>query len=368
MENSLKLFDIEKSNGKFGQFGGAFIPELLKPAFDEIIKAFEEFKSSQKHQDYFKYLLKNYAGRPTAMYFCQNLTNFCGGAKIYTKREDLLHGGAHKTNNVIGQFIIAKILNKKEVICETGAGQHGIAVAMVGAKFGIKVKVFMGAKDVARQKQNVMRMKMFGAEVIAVEKGSASLKDAINEAMRYWIANPDVYYVFGTAAGPHPFPAMVSYFQKIIGIEAREQLLEIEKTLPKAVIACVGGGSNAVGIFQAFLNDDVKLIGVEPAGDGEGKHGMSVQMGRIGCLHGSIQNVLCDENGNIQESHSISAGLDYPGVSPIHSYFNEIKRVEYHGATDREAIDALQTFTKMEGILPALESSHAIAHAMKISK
>ena len=360
---------IESKNGKYGQFGGAFIPELLKPTFDKINQAFKEFKNSKIHQDSFISLLNHYAGRPTPLYFCENLTKACNGAKIYAKREDLLHGGAHKTNNAIGQFIIAKILNAKEVICETGAGQHGVAVAMVGAKFGIKVKIFMGAKDVARQAQNVARMKIFGAEVIEVKSGSQSLKDSVNQAMKYWIANPASYYVFGTACGPAPFPEMVTYFQQIIGQETKKQILEIENKLPNVIVAAIGGGSNAIGIFSDFINEDeVKLIGVEPAGDGKNNHGMSIQKGRIGCLHGSIQNLLCDANGNISESHSVSAGLDYPGVSPIHSHLNQLKRAEYVGITDSEAVNAYKEFSKLEGILPALESSHAIAHVMKIAK
>jgi tryptophan synthase beta chain len=360
---------IESNNGKYGQFGGSFIPELLKPTFDKINQAFKEFKNSKIHQDSFISLLNHYAGRPTPLYFCENLTKACNGAKIYAKREDLLHGGAHKTNNAIGQFIIAKILNAKEVICETGAGQHGVAVAMVGAKFGIKVKIFMGAKDIARQAQNVARMKIFGAEVIEVKSGSQSLKDSVNQAMKYWIANPASYYVFGTACGPAPFPEMVTYFQQIIGQETKKQILEIENKLPNVIVAAIGGGSNAIGIFSDFINEDeVKLIGVEPAGDGKNNHGMSIQKGRIGCLHGSIQNLLCDANGNISESHSVSAGLDYPGVSPIHSHLNQLKRAEYVGITDSEAVNAYKEFSKLEGILPALESSHAIAHVMKIAK
>lgn len=359
---------IHRSKGQFGIYGGAFIPETLKPIIDKISDAFEEFKSNSQIIDEFHRTLRDYAGRKTPLYFCENLTKHCNGAKIYAKREDLLHGGAHKTNNVIGQFMLAKMLDVKEVICETGAGQHGVAVAMVGAKFGIKVKVFMGYKDYERQKTNVERMRVFGADIIPVKSGSMSLKDAINEAMKYWVCNPEIYYVFGTAAGPHPFPQMVSYFQKIIGDEAREQILKAEKLLPSAVVACIGGGSNAIGIFQGFLGDtSIELIGVEPQGTGE-KHGMSLQLGKVGCLHGSMQKVLCDENGNIQESHSISAGLDYPGVSPIHAFMFENKLSSYVGIHDYEAINAYTLFSQMEGIIPALETSHAIAHVMKIAK
>lgn len=359
---------IDRSNGIFGEYGGAFIPEILKPTFDKINNAFAEFKNNTKHVAEFEHALKYYAGRETPLYYCENLTKYCDGAKIYAKREDLLHGGAHKTNNVIGQCMIAKIINAKEVICETGAGQHGVAVAMVGAKFGFKVRVFMGAKDIARQRANVERMKIFGAEVISVECGSKSLKDAINEAMKYWVCNPDIYYIFGTAAGPHPFPQMVSYFQKVIGTEARKQILEIESRLPSEVVACVGGGSNAIGIFQGFIGDEnTKLVGVEPAGDGV-KHGMSLQFGKIGCLHGSIQKVLCDKNGNIEESHSISAGLDYPGISPIHAFMSDNGLASYFGIIDSEAVEAYKLFSKMEGVIPALESSHAIAYVMNAAK
>jgi tryptophan synthase beta subunit len=359
---------IDRSNGIFGEYGGAFIPEILKPTFDKINNAFNEFKNNAKYISEFEHTLKYYAGRETPLYYCENLTKYCGSAKIYAKREDLLHGGAHKTNNVIGQCMIAKIIDAKEVICETGAGQHGVAVSMVGAKFGFKVKVFMGAKDIVRQKANVERMKIFGAEVISVECGSKSLKDGINEAMKYWICNPDIYYIFGTAAGPHPFPQMVSYFQKVIGIETRKQILDIEGKLPSEVVACIGGGSNAIGIFQGFIGDaNTRLIGIEPAGDGV-KHGMSLQFGKIGCLHGSIQKVLCDNNGNIEESQSISAGLDYPGISPIHAFMSDYGLASYVGVTDNEAIEAYKFFSKMEGIIPALESSHAIAYVMKVAK
>ncbi len=358
--------DLFSGQGHFGKYGGCFAPELLQPVLKKVERAFEKFKKSDALQDEFQYLLKHYAGRETPIYYAKNFSKIFGGAQIWIKREDLLHGGAHKTNNVLGQGILAREMGAKNIICETGAGQHGIATAMIGALFGFKTTVFMGNKDIKRQKVNVDRMKLLGADVIEVDSGSESLKDAINEAMRYWISHSeDTYYVFGTAAGPHPFPELVSYFQKIIGEEAHQQILELTGKLPREVLAAVGGGSNAIGIFQGFLDDeDVKLVGVEPAGDGK-KHGETIGKGKFGCLHGSLSKVNCDENGQIEESHSISAGLDYPGVSPIHAFLDEIGRVEYAGILDREAIDAFVKFSQAEGIIPALESAHALAEAMK---
>lgn len=356
---------IQNSNGRFGQFGGCFAPELLQPVLKKIEKIFEDFKASAELQAEFQKKLKHFAGRPTPIYHAENLSKSLGGAQIWVKREDLLHGGAHKTNNVIGQAILAREMGAKRLIAETGAGQHGIASAMAAAQIGLPLKVFMGAKDVARQKVNVERMELLGAEVISVETGSKSLKDAINEAMRYWISNAeDTYYIFGTAAGPHPFPELVSLFHQVIGQEAREQILEETGRLPDEIFACVGGGSNAIGIFQGFLEDEVKLVGVEPAGNGE-KHGLTLGKGVTGCLHGSISKVNCDTNGQIEESHSISAGLDYPGVSPIHAYLQSVEQAEYAGITDEEAVEALLQFSRSEGIIPALESSHAIAEAIK---
>ena len=360
---------IETSGGKFGRFGGCFAPELLQGVLKRVEKVFEKFKASSALQKEFDDLLTHFAGRPTPVYWAKNLSATVGGAQIWVKREDLLHGGAHKTNNVLGQGLLARELGVKQIIAETGAGQHGIATAMIGAHFDIPVKVFMGQKDKERQSVNVERMELLGAEVIGVETGSKSLKDAINEAMRYWISNPeDIYYMFGTAAGPHPFPELVARFQKIIGVEARVQMLEFAKKLPTEVIACVGGGSNAIGIFQGFLEDkSVKLVGAEPAGDGK-KHGETLGKGVFGCLHGSLSKVNCDKDGQIEESHSISAGLDYPGVSPIHAYLQETLRAEYEGVLDTEAVEALLLFSRKEGIIPALESSHALALAMKRAK
>ena len=356
---------IENSGGHFGEFGGCFAPELLQPVLKKVEQVFEDFKKSDALQAEFDELLRNFAGRPTPIYQAKNFSPK-GGAQIWVKREDLLHGGAHKTNNVIGQALIAREMGAKYLIAETGAGQHGIATAMAGAHFNLPVKVFMGAKDVARQQVNVERMKLLGAEVISVETGSASLKDAINEAMRYWISQAeDTYYMFGTAAGPHPFPELVARFQKVIGVEARAQIQAQTGQLPDQVLACVGGGSNAIGIFQAFLEDkETQLVGVEPAGDTI-KHGLTIGRGVTGCLHGSISKVNCDANGQIEESHSISAGLDYPGVSPIHAYLDQLGDAQYVGITDDEAIEALLKFSRSEGIIPALESSHALAEALK---
>lgn len=359
---------IENSNGKFGKYGGCFAPELLQPVLGRVTAVFEEFKKSPKLQAEFDNLLQNFAGRATPIYHAKNFSQKYGkeGVEIWVKREDLLHGGAHKTNNVLGQALLAREMGAKNLIAETGAGQHGIATAMVGAHFDLPVKIFMGEKDIIRQAVNVERMRLLGAEVISVTSGSKSLKDAVNEAMRYWISNADdTYYMFGTAAGPHPFPELVSLFQKVIGTEARQQMLDQTGKLPDEVLACVGGGSNAVGIFQGFLNDkSVKLIGVEPAGNNV-KHGLTIGKGKFGCLHGSLSMVNCDENGQIEESHSISAGLDYPGVSPIHAYLDSIGMADYVGIDDDEAIEALLTFSKCEGIIPALESSHALAEAAK---
>ena len=355
---------IENSGGRFGTFGGCFAPELLQPVLKKVEATFEAFKRSEALQAVFETLLQNFAGRSTPVYHAKNFGP-ANGAQIWVKREDLLHGGAHKTNNVVGQALIAREMGAKYLIAETGAGQHGIATAMAGAHFNLPVKVFMGAKDVARQQVNVERMRLLGAEVISVETGSASLKDAINEAMRYWIAHAeDTYYMFGTAAGPHPFPEIVARFHRVIGEEARAQMLEQAGKLPDEVLACVGGGSNAIGIFQAFLNDDTKLVGVEPAGDNI-KHGLTIGRGVKGCLHGSISKVNCDANGQIKESHSISAGLDYPGVSPIHAYLDELGDAEYVGITDDEAMESLLNFARSEGIIPALETSHALAEAYK---
>lgn len=348
--------------GYFGKFGGMFVSELLVKPLQEVAAAFEKFKKSDAMKHELKSLLKNYVGRPTPLYHAKNLSNKFG-YQLFLKREDLIHGGAHKTNNTVGQGLLAQFMNKKELIAETGAGQHGFAVALVGALFKIPVKIFMGAKDVERQRMNVIRMKLCDAEIIPIASGSQTLKDAINEALRYYVANSKkAYYLFGTVAGPHPFPSIVRYFQKIIGEETKRQILASAGRLPNCVIACVGGGSNAIGMFSAFLKyKKVKLIGVEAAG------GASLQKGSLASLHGALSYALQDKNGQILESESIAAGLDYPGVGPEHSFLKENKRVQYVSITDKEALDAFHMLCREEGIIPALESAHALAYAKKLA-
>jgi len=362
---------ITPRNGVFGKFGGMYVPEILVPALRQLESAFLEAQNDPAFTLEFETLLKEYAGRETPLYRCRNVT---AGTKatIYLKREDLLHGGAHKTNQVIGQALLAKRMGKTRLIAETGAGQHGVATALAGALFKMKTRVYMGTKDMERQALNVFRMRLMGAEVVGVETGSKSLKDAVNEALRDWSASyADTHYLLGTAAGAHPFPTIVREFQRVIGREAKRQILQAEGRLPDAAIACVGGGSNAIGLFADFIEEpSVKLIGVEPAGHGlhTQKHGATIEMGRPGILHGSYSYVLQDENGQIQESHSISAGLDYPGVGAEHSFLHSTGRAEYVAATDREALDAFALLSREEGIIPALESSHAFAHAMKTAR
>jgi tryptophan synthase beta chain len=347
-----------------------FVAELLVPALEELERGFEDCTRDPIFRAELDSLLASYAGRPTPLYLAENVSRELG-CKVYLKREDLLHGGAHKTNNTIGQGLLARRMGKTKLIAETGAGQHGVATALVGALLGMEVTIFMGAKDVARQKPNVQRMQLFGATVRPVESGAATLKEAINETLRYWTEHvKDTFYVFGTVAGPHPYPSIVRYFQKVIGYEAKQQILAREGRLPDAAIACVGGGSNAIGLFAELLQDTgVKLYGVEAGGEGldSGKHGATLQRGRPGCLHGSISYVLQDDQGQIQEAHSISAGLDYPGVGPEHSNLKDTGRVEYVAITDREALDAFRWLARSEGIIPALESSHAIAFARKLA-
>ena len=369
----MKLVLDGSNGGYFGEFGGCWAPEILRPVLERVEGAYQEFLNSKEHQAEFRARLHDWAGRPTPMYQAVNFARKIGlppQVEVWVKREDLIHGGAHKTNNVIGQGILATIMGAKALIAETGAGQHGIATAMIGARLGLPVKIFMGQKDVVRQQVNVERMKLLGAEVVSVTQGSQSLKDAINEAMRYWISHQeDTYYVFGTAAGPHPFPSMVAYFHQVIGEESRAQFLELTGALPQAVLACVGGGSNAIGLFQGFLEDpSVCLIGVEPAGDGKEKHGLTLNRGRYGCLHGSLSLVNCTAEGQIEESHSVSAGLDYPGVSPIHAFLQTSEQATYIGINDDEAITALQTFSRSEGIIPALESAHALGALKSVAK
>ena len=359
-------------DGKFGKFGGRYVSETLMTAVLELEQAYNAAKNDPEFQKEFAYYLKNYVGRPSPLYLAQRLTDEVGGAKIYLKRDELNHTGSHKINNCIGQILLAKRMGKKRIIAETGAGQHGVATATVCALFSLPCVVYMGAKDVERQAANVFRMKLLGAEVVPVESGSKSLKDAINEAMRDWISNAnDTYYLLGTVAGPHPYPTMVRDFHSIIGKEAREQIIETESRLPDALVACIGGGSNSIGLFHAFLDDhDVKIYGVEAAGRGlDGhEHSAAINKGSVAVLHGNKTYFLQDCDGQIQEAHSISAGLDYPGIGPEHAYLHDIKRVEYASATDQEALDSFQLLCRTEGIIPALESAHAIAFVCKLAK
>lgn len=360
------------SSGHFGVHGGRFVSETLMAAIEELEKIYNQVKSNSQFWEEYHHDLVNYVGRPTPLYFAQRLTQETGGAKIYLKREDLNHTGAHKVNNTIGQALLAKIVGKKRVIAETGAGQHGVATATIAARLGLECVVYMGADDVERQKMNVYRMQLLGATVVPVTSGSRTLKDAMNEAMRDWVTNvDDTYYVIGTVAGPHPYPQLVRDFQAIIGREARLQHLEKEDKLPDALVACVGGGSNAMGLFYEFLNDkDVAMYGVEAGGLGinTGKHSAPLNAGKIGVLHGNRTYLMADDEGQILETHSISAGLDYPGVGPEHSFLKDMKRVEYAVINDDEALDAFRTLTRTEGIIPALESSHAVAYGLKLAK
>ena len=354
-------------DGRFGRFGGCYVPEILVPALEQLESAFLEAEQDAAFQAELNELLATYAGRPTPLTLCRNLGN--ERARIYLKREDLLHGGAHKTNQVLGQALLAKRMGKTRLIAETGAGQHGVATAIVGALFGLPTRIYMGAEDVERQKLNVFRMQLMGAEVVPVESGGRTLKDAINEALRDWTASfKDTHYLLGTAAGPHPFPTMVRQFQRVIGREARAQVLEAQGRLPDAVIACVGGGSNAIGIFSDFVPDEeVALIGVEPAGKGLNgdEHGATILRGTHGILHGAETLVLQDSDGQVNDTWSVSAGLDYPAVGPEHVHLKDIGRADYVGVTDDEALDAFVKLARSEGIIAAFESCHALAHALK---
>ena len=358
--------------GYYGIYGGQYVAETLMPAITELTEAYEKYIKDEEFIKEYKSLLADYVGRPSALYYASRLTEYCGGAKIYLKREDLNHTGAHKVNNTIGQCLLAKRMGKGRVIAETGAGMHGVATATAAALFGLKCEVFMGAEDIRRQAPNVERMLMLGADIVSVTSGSSTLKDAMNEALRNWVTTAeDTFYVIGTVAGPAPYPEMVKEFQSVIGIESREQILQKEGRLPDMIIACVGGGSNAMGIFAGFDKDlDVKLIGVEAEGSGieTGKHAASINGGRVGVLHGNKTYLLQDDYGQIIETHSISAGLDYPGVGPEHSYFNDIKRAQYTCIKDDEAVNAFQVLCSEEGIIPALESAHAVAEAIKQAK
>lgn len=370
-QQSAKKYDLPDKHGRFGDFGGQYAPETLMPALEALEADFEKAILEPEFNKELEYYFKYYVGRPSPLYYAANLTKKYGGAKIWLKREDLNHTGAHKINNSLGQAMLARRSGKTRIIAETGAGQHGVATATACALFGLQCIVYMGSEDVARQSPNVFRMKLLGAEVVPVESGSKTLKDAINEAVRDWITNIDTtFYIFGTAAGMHPYPKIVRHFQSIIGRETKQQALEQMGKLPDAVVACIGGGSNAIGIFHEFMDDtDVRLIGVEAAGEGVNTkhHAATLTKGSRGVLHGSLSYVLQDEDGQVIETHSISAGLDYPGVGPEHSYLKESGRAEYVSATDDEAMQAFQTLCRNEGIIPALESSHALAYLEKLA-
>ncbi|MBL5766191.1 tryptophan synthase subunit beta [Heyndrickxia sporothermodurans] len=358
--------------GHYGMFGGRFVPETLMPAVLELEQAYNEAMNDPEFIQQIDYYFHHYIGRETPLYLAENLTNQLGGPKIYLKREDLNHTGAHKINNALGQALLTQRMGKKKVVAETGAGQHGVATATACALLGLECIVFMGAEDIQRQKLNVFRMELLGAEVRSVEQGSGTLKDAVNEALRYWVSHvEDTHYILGSVVGPHPFPQIVRDFQSVIGKETRKQILEQSGSLPDAVVACIGGGSNSMGMFYPFINDeDVKLYGVEAGGSGidTGKHAATLTDGKIGVLHGTMTYLLQDQYGQIEEAHSVSAGLDYPGVGPEHSFLKEKGRVTYTSITDKEALEAFKLLTKSEGIIPALESSHAVAYAVKLAK
>ncbi|MCY8959861.1 tryptophan synthase subunit beta [Bacillus atrophaeus] len=365
------MYQYPNEIGRFGEFGGKFVPETLMQPLEEIEKAFKEIKNDSVFEAEYKKLLFDYSGRPTALTFADQVTNHLGGAKIYLKREDLNHTGSHKINNALGQALLAKKMCKTKIIAETGAGQHGVAAATVAAKFGFPCTVFMGEEDVARQSLNVFRMKLLGAEVVPVTSGNGTLKDATNEAIRYWVQHcEDHFYMIGSVVGPHPYPYIVREFQRIIGDEAKEQLRGIEGNLPDKVVACVGGGSNAIGIFQAFLAENVELIGAEAAGKGidTSLHAATISKGTKGVIHGSLTYLIQDQFGQIIEPYSISAGLDYPGIGPEHAYLHQSGRVKYESVTDDEAVAALRLLSEKEGILPAIESAHALAKAFEMAK
>ncbi|PNU21584.1 tryptophan synthase subunit beta [Geothermobacter hydrogeniphilus] len=364
-------YNYPDNQGHFGIFGGRYVAETLMPAIQELEEAYRKAQADSSFQRELDYYLRHYVGRPSPLYFARRLTEHLGGAKIYLKREDLNHTGAHKVNNTVGQALLARRMGKQKVIAETGAGQHGVATATVAALFGLECQVFMGTEDIRRQALNVFRMKLLGAEVHGVTSGTATLKDAMNDALRHWVTHVrDTFYVIGTVAGPHPYPEMVRDFQAVIGRETRRQILEIEGRLPDGAVACIGGGSNAMGMFYPFIADEkVRLIGVEAAGLGidSGRHAASIGAGEVGVLHGNKTYLLQDEHGQIEHAHSISAGLDYPGVGPEHAHLHDIGRAEYVSIRDDEALAAFQTLTRLEGIIPALESAHAIAQVIKLA-
>ena len=356
---------------EYGKFGGQYVPQNLKERLDEIKKEFEKAKDAESFKREYLYYLKQFVGRPTPLYYAKNLSDFAGGAKIYLKREDLNHTGAHKINNAVGQILLAKNMGKNHIIAETGAGQHGVATATVCSLFGIKCTIFMGIEDIKRQRVNVEKMKLLGAKIKEVTKGEGTLKEAVDEAFDYLAQNDDVFYLIGSAVGPAPYPEMVKEFQKIIGEEAKKQILELENKLPKAIIACVGGGSNSIGLFTDFVKEEeVEIFGVEGAGLGieTGKHAAAMQNNTIGIMHGMKTFIMQDEKGKIKDAYSISAGLDYPGIGPEHAYLASIGRVKYDSVTDKEAVETFKLVTRLEGIIPALESSHAISYGIKIAK
>jgi tryptophan synthase beta chain len=365
------MYDYPDERGHFGEFGGRYVAETLMPALLELEQAYREAKNDPGFHEELAYWLKDYVGRPSPLYLARRLTEHCGGAKVYLKREDLNHTGAHKVNNTVGQVLLARRMGKKKVIAETGAGQHGVATATVAALFGLECQVFMGTEDIRRQALNVFRMKLLGAKVHRVTSGTATLKDAMNDALRHWVTHVrDTFYVIGTVAGPHPYPELVRDFQAVIGRETREQILAAEGRLPDAAVACIGGGSNAMGLFYPFVADkDVRLVGVEAAGLGidSGKHAASISAGEVGVLHGNKTFLLQDKDGQIEHAHSISAGLDYPGVGPEHAHLKALGRAEYVAVSDAEALEAFQLLTRLEGIIPALESAHAIAQVVKLA-
>ncbi|WP_312506752.1 tryptophan synthase subunit beta [Lysinibacillus sp.] len=363
---------VPTKEGRFGRFGGQFVPETLMTALLELETAYDDALKDATFTEELTYYLQEYVGRKTPLYYAENLTKELGGAKVYLKREDLNHTGAHKINNAIGQALLAKRMGKKKIVAETGAGQHGVATATACALLNLECVVFMGAEDIKRQQLNVFRMELLGTKVESVESGSKTLKDAVNAALRYWVTNvEDTHYILGSALGPHPFPKIVRDFQRVIGVETRKQILQKEGRLPDAVVACIGGGSNAIGMFHPFVDDEsVALYGVEAAGSGldTGKHAAAIAGGQLGVLHGAYMYLLQDENGFVQEAHSISAGLDYPGKGPEHCYLHDIGRAQFDSITDDEALEGLQLLSRTEGILPALESSHAIAYTAKLAK
>lgn len=368
----IQNYQLPDASGHFGRYGGIFVAETLMHALDELNQTYQRFIKDPDFLQRFDWDLQHYVGRPSPLYFAKRLTQHCGGARIFLKREDLNHTGAHKINNTVGQALLAQYLKKPRIIAETGAGQHGVASATVAARLGLECVVYMGSEDIRRQSSNVYRMKLLGAEVVPVESGSRTLKDALNEALRDWVTNVDnTFYIIGTVAGPHPYPVMVRDFQAVIGRETKQQIMEQTGALPDVIVACVGGGSNAMGIFYPFLEDEgVQLHGVEAAGEGldSGRHAAPLCAGKVGVLHGQRTYLMEDENGQIVETHSISAGLDYPGVGPEHAWLKDQGRAQYCAITDQEALDAFHLLTRLEGIIPALESSHAVAYAKYLAQ